>query len=233
MLSGATQSWITRGAINPDDLDHTNFTPVAHLAGSPVALLVGADDDRFDTLDDFVEYARERPGEVSQGGPDVGSGEWLATKMLEDETGIQINYVSFQEGGNVMPSILGGHVDFVFGNPGEVSQYVEAGDLKFLAVMMLERLDSFPDIPTFKELGYGDLEYFAPRGFYGPPNMPAQCRDYWEQAFEQALDTDIMQNWLENTGNSAIYRNGSAYVDFIENFQNSTIPILDREGLLD
>ncbi len=66
-----------------------------------------------------------------------------------------------------------------------------------------ERLEAFPDVPTFKELGHGDLVYYMQRSVMGPPEMPADAQAFYVDVFSKVHES---AEWKEYTASKALFR---------------------------
>ena len=135
------------------DLVPEDFKMIGQLTTVPAALTVNADSE-WETAADFIAYAQENPGAVNVGNSGNGSIWHLAATMLEDATETEFNHIPYDGAATAVTSLMGGHIDAVTVNAGEVLAGVEAGKLKVLALMTEERdTVSFTEVPTLKEEG--------------------------------------------------------------------------------
>ena len=146
-----------------------SFTPVGLVATSALAVIVNAQVPAR-SMREFVELARRQPGKLHYGSPGSGGVQHLAMELLKLETGIDVVHVPYKGLGGAMSDVIGGHVEAVISALQSVAPHVHSGKLRMLAVMSAERAAAFPDVPTLKESGWGDLEVetwyaaFAPAG---------------------------------------------------------------------
>jgi len=153
--------------------------PVAWNVSAPAALLV-VEDGRFETMQQFMTYAREHPGELTVGGVETFSTSDLALAQLMDSSGIDVDYVPLTGGaGPLLNSLRGGHVDAVMLG---TSHAVRADGIRALAVAGDERFETLPDVPTFAELGYEVTIVYA----WGV-GMPADTPDAIATKFGNAV----------------------------------------------
>jgi tripartite-type tricarboxylate transporter receptor subunit TctC len=136
------------------------------------------------------------------GGTGTGQEDSLVTAMLEKAYGIKHTYVPFKGGGTVAKNLVGKHVEATVNNPSEQLGFFQAGKSRPLAVFTPERLEAFPDVPTFKELGH-DLVYYMQRSVMGPPDMPAEARAFYEGVFNKVHES---AEWKDYTSKKALYR---------------------------
>ncbi len=138
---------------------------------TPDAIVV-KEDSEFKTLQELIDYAKANPGKVTFGGSGKGSANHLAQVRFDEMAGIKTTYVAFKGTGAAVTAILGGQVTGEWGYTTVPRQYEKT---RMLAVAMDERHPAFPDVPTFKELGF-DLVGGAYRGIAVPDSTPEEIR---------------------------------------------------------
>ncbi|RAI02273.1 C4-dicarboxylate ABC transporter substrate-binding protein [Acuticoccus sediminis] len=191
--AGGAQAWSQLNSIEGDgytvmgiNLPHTvlqpmagsvgykteDLTPVHYFHYTPNAIFVGKDSE-FKTLEDLVEYAKANPGLVTFAGSGSNSANNLAAVQFNELAGVITTYVPFSGTGPSITAILGGQTTAGFNY---ATSGVNQGDeMRMLAVAADERMPAFPDVPTFKELGY-DLVGGAYRGVAVPASTPEDLR---------------------------------------------------------
>jgi tripartite-type tricarboxylate transporter receptor subunit TctC len=116
-----------------------------------------------ETFEQFLQYAKTHPGEVSYATLGAGSAQEIMARQLEKLAGISMNRIPFRSGSQVMPDLIAGRVSlYVSPTIGVVPQYLDK-KLKILAVTSPGRLKGLPDVPTIKEKGIDYVRY----GFLG------------------------------------------------------------------
>jgi tripartite-type tricarboxylate transporter receptor subunit TctC len=116
-----------------------------------------------DNFEQFLQYAKARPGEVSYATLGAGSAQELMARQMEKLAGISMNRIPFRSGSQVMPDLIAGRVHFyVSPTIGVVPQY-QAKQAKIIGVTSPERLKAIPDVPTIREKGIDYVRY----GFLG------------------------------------------------------------------
>ncbi len=139
---------------------------------TPDAIVVTSDSE-FKTLDDLIAYAKENPGKLTFSGSGKGTANHLAQLRFDKMAGIKTTYVPFKGTGAAVTALLGNQVKAEWGYTSVGAQQAEKA--RMLAVAMEERHPVFPDVPTFKELGY-DLVSGAFRGIAVPKSTPEEIR---------------------------------------------------------
>ncbi|GGE82144.1 tripartite tricarboxylate transporter substrate binding protein [Stappia taiwanensis] len=172
--------------------------------GADFGAVVVRADSNFETLDDLMAVFKENPAEVVVGaGGSVGSQDWMKGALLlksVESSPRDMRYVSFEGGGEALAALLGGSIDMVTADVGEVITHLEAGNIRVLAVLSPERLDApFDQIPTAIEQGY-DVEWTIMRGFYMGNNVPDADYQTWADAFAKAYETEEFRKIREEKG---------------------------------
>ena len=146
--------------------------PVYIFHYTPDAVLVRADSE-FQTLEDLVNFAKENPGALTMAGSGTNSANHLAAVRLGQMTETQPTYIPFKGSSPAIAALLGGQVQAAMSY---TTQGIKAGDqVRVLAIATEERVPSYPDVPTFKELGY-DYVAGAYRGVTVPAGTPDEVR---------------------------------------------------------
>lgn len=149
----------------------------------------------FRTIDEFVAYARKRPDFINTGGPFVMSGHRVAWELFQEAAKIKTTWVPYQGGGPALTAVAGGHVDVVATNPGNVKPFVASGKVRVLAVSSAQRLEDFPDVPTYKERGW-DVVRYQWRGMMAKAGTPKPVVDRLVAAIQKAQQTAEWKNYL-------------------------------------
>ncbi|TDN00007.1 Tat pathway signal protein, partial [Lactobacillus crispatus] len=134
----------------------SQFTPVARVLADPTVLAVPASAP-WKTLQDFVDDARKRPGEITYGSSGPYGTLHIAMEMFAASAGIKLLHVPFRGAGPALTGLLSGTVLALASAPGVLRPQVDDNKVRVLANWGAERVPSFPDVPTFKELGYKDV----------------------------------------------------------------------------
>jgi len=164
---------------------------------TPIGLAV-LKDSKFKTLEQFLDYAKEHPGEITIGGSGTHSGHHLALLQLQKLAGVQFTYIPSTGAAPSVANFLGGHTMALFANSNDLVQHKEK--ITVLAMGTEKRFTQhLPDVPTFKELGI-DMTAGIDRGVCVPPGTPDNVIKTLEKAFEQVCESDTFVNKMEELG---------------------------------
>ena len=168
------------------EIDYKAFEPVARVTIEIPAVVVQASAP-WKTLQDLINHARANPGAVKAGNSGAGSHTHMAAVSLFDAGGADALHVPFGAA-QVVPSLLGGHVDVVVQLPGAVVPHVRSGALRVLGVLGSRRDPVFPDAPTAQEQNVNLAPMDLWRGVAVAKGTPKAVIARLEKAIEAALN---------------------------------------------
>lgn len=148
-----------------------DFTFIARMLLVPLTVSISTKMP-FNTMADFIAYAKANPGKLRYGTPGVGSGPHLATLLLEKAADIKLDHIPYRGSAASMNDLLGGHIEVSLNAVQAVAPLASGGKIKMLAVTGPKRDAFAPDLPTLAELGMPGATVAIWYGILGPPNMP-------------------------------------------------------------
>lgn len=128
-----------------------DFTPVALLARTPLFLAVNTDLG-VNTLQEFIDYAKARPGQVNYGSAGVGSTHQLTMEAMKAALHLDITHVPYRGTSQAVPALLGGHIQVLWASYPNLKAAVEGGRIKLLANNGLGRSPLLPDLPPVADI---------------------------------------------------------------------------------
>lgn len=165
-------------AINPAVFDKFSIKPVRDfICVSTVVDVAGAlavhTSVPGNTLKDFVEYAKTRPGKLNYGAAAASSAQGLTMEYLKLKTGIDVQQIAYKGGaGPATTALLSGEVAASLVTVASFVPHVKSGRVKVLAVVAPKRISALPEVPTFLELGFNELTIGSWQGVYLPIGTP-------------------------------------------------------------
>lgn len=190
MIGMGTSSTLALIAQNKaNGLTNGNFTHIARISTDPLMLLVSSA-GAIKTLPDFIASMKAKPGKVSIGTPGSYNLNHIFASMTARAAGVEYVNVPYSGGSKVVADLLGQHVDAGVLKPSETIGQIQENLLKPIGLFATERLEMFPDVPTFKEkdidvFPYGPVVQMA--YVVGPANLPADVRTKLVTAFRSAI----------------------------------------------
>jgi tripartite-type tricarboxylate transporter receptor subunit TctC len=178
-----------------------DFAPVTPLAAYTISMTVGPGTPaEVKTVDDFVKWARANPGKASYGVPAAGSAPHFIGMMFERAAGLGMTSVPYKGGAPLLQDLLGGQVPVGFNVVSEVLPHLRSGRLRSLAVASPQRWHAMPDVPSFAELGYKDIQVVEFLGWYAPARTPADVVRRLNAAVQEALAAPEMAEVFQRHG---------------------------------
>ncbi|HEY7870433.1 MAG TPA: tripartite tricarboxylate transporter substrate binding protein [Methylomirabilota bacterium] len=169
----------------PQNYTLDQLTGIARINADP-SMLVVRSDAPWQRLQDLVEDAKKRPGEIvfTSSGP-YGAAH-IPMEMFIKAAGIKMRHLPTTGGGPMMNAMLGGHAQAVMTPVSLAAAHVKAGKLRLLAHSGTGTVAAYPDVPSFKSQGY-DVEYIAWAGLVAPKGTPPHIIKILRDAARQAV----------------------------------------------
>jgi len=149
----------------------SDFMPIALVTADPTVLVVRADSP-YKTVQDFVAAAKANPGKINYSSSGVYGTLHVAMEMFAGAAGIELFHIPYQGGGPAVTALLGDQVQALASGPAAAVGQIKGGKMRALAGWGAKRLALMPELPTFKELGYRDVEFYIWSGVVAPAAIP-------------------------------------------------------------
>ncbi|WMJ76884.1 MULTISPECIES: tripartite tricarboxylate transporter substrate binding protein [unclassified Sedimentibacter] len=216
------------GYLNPEfgrDNSLDDFELISNHVLDYGAIAVRADDERFETIEDLIAYAKENDVTATTTG--YAGDDHIAQLRINDAVGT--NFVPVHQGGTseMLAAVIGGHVDVYFDNVGSVATAVKNGELRALAVMAPDRSQFLPDVPTLNEAGLPEIVTFSARGLSFAKGVDEEKVKIVIDAFEKALNNPEQIKKIEELGYMVYPISGDEYREFLEEDEKNIIEIKD------
>jgi tripartite-type tricarboxylate transporter receptor subunit TctC len=210
---------------NPDDYD-----PVINLVAYYPMIAVRTE-SAYKTAQDLVADAKAKPGQIRVGSPGEGTSSHLNLEEFMRLSGTKMIHVPFQGWGQSSPALLGGHIEAVVAQPGELKGQVDGKRMRVLVNFTPRRHPVFPDVPTAKELGW-DVSNGVWYMLLAPKGTPAGIVRQVHDAAKAAIDDPKFVQDMTGRGIDIDYRPGEALrADLWREYKLHT-EILRRVGML-
>lgn len=151
-----------------------DLTPVTLMGKFPMILVVGANSG-IASARDFIAKAKAKPGDLSYASAGAGSPHHLAMELLKVEAGLFMVHVPYRGAAPALADVVGGQLPAMMVDLAAGAGFIKGGKVRALAVANPTRLPQLPDVPTFAELGYKNVEAAALVGVVVPSATPAEA----------------------------------------------------------
>jgi tripartite-type tricarboxylate transporter receptor subunit TctC len=162
--------------------------PIALISADPT-ILVAHPSLPVKSVKELVALAKSKPGELSFSSSGIYGALHMPMEMFMHAAGrLKMRHLPTPGGGPAIIALLGGHVTLTAGGPAAINAHVKAGKMRPLANWGSTRHQAYPDVPTFKELGYKDVEYYIWAGLIAPRGMPDAVLTALRNAARRAVE---------------------------------------------
>jgi tripartite-type tricarboxylate transporter receptor subunit TctC len=208
------------------------FAPVALISADPTILVVRAESP-WKTAREFVDDAKKRPGQISYSSSGVYGTLHMAMELLSQAAGIKLRHVPHAGAGPALTAILGGHVDALASGPAVVLPHIKSGKLRALAGWGTQRVAALPDVPTFKELGYPDAEFYIWAGVFAPKGTPEPILAKLRDATRVAVTDPAFKAAMEKLETPITFKQGDEFQKFFDADAHRLAEGVRRVGRID
>ena len=213
------------------EIDIATFTPIARMAEDTFLLWVHKDSG-ITNVEEFVAAAKGAGNNWIMAGTGKLQEDQLLTDFLNAAYDLDMKYVPYKGGGKVAKQLAGQHANSTVNNPSEQEGFYAAGTTKPLAAFTPERLEMFPDAPTFGELGQ-DFVYFMQRSVVGAPGMSAEAQAYYQDLFKKVYDSPEWQEYRKKKSLRGDLLSGQALMDYWMNERQIHKDMLMKMGAIE
>lgn len=205
------------------------FAPIALVNADPTMLAVPANAP-WQSIADFVRDAKARPGDIPYGSSGAYGTLHVAMEMFATAAQIRLLHVPFQGAGPAITALLSGDIKALASAPGTLTQHVQAGRVRVLGCWGRERAAAFPDVPTFMEAGFPEVEFYIWAGLFAPAATPAPIVTRLREAMRGAMqDADLLRAF-EAAGSPPRYMDAPDFARFFAEDSARLVGAVQRIG---
>lgn len=190
------------------------LTPISNMVLSSYGLVVPTGSP-FQNLKDIIAAARAKPGQLTFASPGPGSAQHLSGELVKRMAKVDMVHVPYKGASPAVLDLIGGRIDFMITNLGDISRQVQAGQLRLLAQGDPSRFPTFPDLPRIADTlpGFDVTGWF---GLCGPKAIPAEALKRWDDAIRQVMQDPAFLKKLQDSGFAPQYEGPEPFAKRLE-----------------
>ena len=191
-----------------------DFVPVARTAMQPLALLVNPSVPAKN-LQEFMAYAKSRPGQVNFGSAGNGGISHLVPEMFKTATGLFMVHIPYRGSAPAFTDLMGGQVQFMAESIPQAAAYHKQGKVRALAVTSRARNPALPEVPTVIESGLKGFEVVGFYGFLAPAGTPKDVVAKLSDAFGQVMQSPEVKSRMVSQGADPAFLGSEDFAKFL------------------
>ncbi len=187
------------GRIDINPIEDVESLVIMNVA--PTMLFINGDDERFQTdgvpdFDKLIAYAKQEPDLLTASNINIPL-ELVSMAVIENHFGIKVKQVLTGKSAERFGAVIGGQLDILMEQPGDVSKYVEAGNLKPILALWPTRFENFPDTKSFGDYGINWEPLLRFRGMFAKKGTPPEIVEYLAEVFAEAYRSEEHQAFVK------------------------------------
>ncbi len=187
-----------------------DLVPIAQVTIAPNVLVLNKDVPAG-SVQDLVELARRRPGELTFASAGIGTSTHLAGELFQTMAGVKLQHVPYRDSAALLSDLVTGRVTMFFGSIASVLPQARDGQLRALAVTSLRRSPAMPELPTLDELGFSGFDAGAWFGLMAPAGTPAQIVAMLHDEAQMAVTAPAAREKFAALGMETVVRSSDEF----------------------
>ncbi len=177
----------------------TDFSAITYLGYVPNILAINPATPA-NTVNELINIAKTKPGEMTYGSSGIGSTQHLAGALFGKIANIDIRHVPYKGSGQAIIDLMANQISMNFDTMPPLLEQIKGGKLKALAISTPNRLSILPNLPTFNEVGIQGFDVTNWYAIMGPKNMSPALIDKINKAVKQVMNDSSIKVTLDSQG---------------------------------
>lgn len=191
------------------------FAAIALISADPTILVVHPSLP-VKSLKEVIALARSQPGQLVFSTSGIYGALHMPIEMFLHATRLKMRAIHTTGGGPAITSVLGGHAMLTAGGPAAITGHVKAGKLRTIVSWGEERHPNYPNVPTFRELGYKDVVYYIWAGLIAPKGVPEGTMKALRDAARRTAEDADFKKAMANVNSPVHYMDAPEFAKYWE-----------------
>jgi tripartite-type tricarboxylate transporter receptor subunit TctC len=191
-----------------------DFAPVTLITATPLILVVPPVFPAK-TVQELVDHVKANPGKINYGSPGDGSAGHLAMEQFRSFFGLKMVHIAYKGAGPAVTAVVANEVPMLIAGSGSVP-FIQDGRLRGLAATSTKRLPAIPNVPTFAELGFPQVNVQTFAGLVAPAGTPKSVIQRLHSAFAAATQTPDVKARLEQLNQFPVGNTPEEFAAFLQ-----------------
>jgi tripartite-type tricarboxylate transporter receptor subunit TctC len=187
-----------------------SFTPLGIVGTGGLVLVVNPNVFPVRSLQEFIAQVKAKPRQLNYSSPGIGTLQHLGMELLKQQLGLEVQHVPYRGASIALTDLINGQVQFAYLPVHTALPHAQSGQLRMLAVASPRRSIHAPDVPSFGELGYPNVDFELWYGFFGPANLPRDVVQMWEKELAAIIELPDVKQKFQKQGLTPGFRNAQA-----------------------
>lgn len=186
-----------------------DFKPIARVTADPTVLVVRADAP-WNTVEEFIQDAKNRPGEITYGSSGIYGSMHVPMAMLEKEADAELLHIPYTGAGPAVLALMSGEVDALSSGPSSILQQIKNGDFKALAHWGDKPIAALPEVKSLKDEGY-DVQFVQWSGLFAPAKVDADIIETLRASMARVAADELTNQRIEAAGSPIEYMDADEF----------------------
>ena len=206
-----------------------DFSHVALFGGPPLVFAVSLGVPAK-SMTEFIALAKAKPDSISYGSPGIGTHGHLFGELLKQINGIAMTHVPYKGAAGAVVDLAAGHLPAISSTLTTAGAQIRAGKVRALGISSTARLADYPDVPTFRELGFAELIAVTWFSLSGPAGVPQEIVTRLNSEVRRALQAPESREKLRPEGIEPGTLNPKEFTDFVAAEYKRWAPVVRASG---
>ncbi len=215
--------------VNPDRkpaFGRKDLQPIALQVLDPGVIAV-RNDSPYQTMDDFITAAKQKPGQLKVATSGILSAPHLTVLRTQQVTGARFAIVHFEGASPGLTAVMGGHIDAAFSYVGDIYGPLKSKQVRPIGVMDKKESKYLPGVKTMEAQGYPVYDYNS-RGLSAPAGVAAEIASVMSAAVKKAMDSDEMKAKMDEMGLAQEYTDQTQFAAYWNEQEKTLIPLVEE-----